>query len=55
MIVTFDIKAAGDLSPVIIANNIGKQLQLPYEVVGTINNDERVQLEIEVKAQDVRF
>ena len=49
MIVNFEIEGSGDLSPVMIANNIGNQIGLPFEVVSMGCDDEAVQLTIEVR------
>ena len=53
MIVTFDIEPQGDLPPVMVAHNIGNAIGLPFEVVGTINSDEYVQLSIEISSEDI--
>ena len=53
MIITFDIEPQGELSPTMVAHNIGNSIGLPFEVVGTINPDEYVQLSIEVSPTDI--
>ena len=51
MIVVFDIEPVGDLSPVMVAHQVGNSIGLPFEVVGTINNDELVHLNIEIESE----
>ena len=53
MIVTFDIEPQGDLTPTMVAHNIGNAIGLPFEVVGTINPDEYVQLTIEISPEHI--
>ena len=48
MIINLLIHPAGDLSAVMVANQIGRLTRLPYEVVSRGNNDERVDLSLEV-------
>ena len=49
MIVNFEIEGSGDLSPVMVAHNIGNSIGLPFEVVSMGCDDEAVQLTIEVR------
>lgn len=53
MNVTFEIEAKGDLTPVMVAHNIGNNIGLPFEVVGTGNDDEWVQLTIEIQQDQI--
>lgn len=48
MIVNLLIHPAGDLSAVMVANQIGKLSGLPYEVVSRGADDGRVDLSLEV-------
>lgn len=53
MILIVDIKPFGELSPVMVAKTVGESIRLPYEIISTINNDEQVQLQIEIKPEMV--
>ena len=48
-VVQFEIEGDIELSPVMLANRIGNEIGLPFEVVSMGNDDEMVQLEIQVE------
>ena len=53
MLVTFEIESAGDLTPVMVAHRVGRDIGLPFEVVSMGMDDECVQLTIEVDGDSV--